>query len=165
MAEHETSVGATSDWYTPPEIFKALDLTFDLDPASPGPGHWVPAKKTYTVADDGLRQPWYGLVFCNPPFGTRNGHVPWLVRFLDHANGVCIVRAYTSSAWFHEHVVTRAELLCFPKGKTKFIRPDGTVGNAPGHGVVLIGMGAVACTALRKSGLGFCAQILETTTL
>jgi hypothetical protein len=27
--------------------------------------------------------------------------------------------------------------------------------------VVLIGMGNVACTALRKSGLGFCAVIVE----
>ena len=56
MAEHEPSIGATSDWYTPPEIFKALDLVFDLDPCSPGPGHWVPARRIYTKEDDGLRQ-------------------------------------------------------------------------------------------------------------
>jgi hypothetical protein len=97
----------------------------------------------------------------NPPFGERNGHVPWLIKFLNHANGIAIVRAYTSSGWFHEHVVPRAELLLFPKGKTKFVRPDGSVGEAPGHGVVLIGMGDVACTALHKSGLGFCAVIVE----
>ena len=28
----------------PPEIFDALGLTFDLDPCSPGAGHWVPAR-------------------------------------------------------------------------------------------------------------------------
>src|SRR5215471_4462214 len=161
MAEHENSIGATSDWYTPPEIFNALGLVFDLDPCSPGPGHWVPARRIYTEADDGLRQPWHGLVFMNPPFGGRNGHVPWLAKFLDHGNGIAIVRAYTSSAWFHEYVVPRAELLLFPKGKTKFIRPDGSVGAAPGHGVVLLGMGDIACTALRKSRLGFCAVITE----
>jgi len=163
MAEHEPSIGATSDWYTPPEYFKALGLVFDLDPCSPGPGHWVPAKKVYTKEDDGLRQPWLPgwLVFMNPPFGGRNGHVPWLIKFLDHRNGVAIVRAYTSSGWFHEHVVPRAELLLFPAGKTKFHRPDRTIGTAPGHGVVLIGMGETACTALRKSGLGFCAVIVE----
>ena len=48
MAEHEPCIGETSEWYTPPEIFKALRLTFDLDPCSPGPGHWVPAKQFYT---------------------------------------------------------------------------------------------------------------------
>ena len=46
MAEHEPSIGETSEWFTPPEIFKALELVFDLDPCSPGPGHWVPAKKS-----------------------------------------------------------------------------------------------------------------------
>jgi hypothetical protein len=50
-------------------------------------------------------------------------------------------------------------LLCFPRGKTKFIRPDGSIGGAPGHGVTLLGMGAVACEALRRSGLGFCTTI------
>jgi len=129
MAEHEPSIGASDDWWTPPEIFRALDLVFDLDSCSPGPEHWVPAKKIYTKANDRLHQPWRGLVFMNPPFGGRNGHVPWLVKFLDHANGIAVVRSYTSSGWFHQHVVPRAELLCFPQGKTKFIRPDGSVGN------------------------------------
>src|SRR5262245_25887745 len=58
MAEHEPCIGATSDWYTPPEYFEALGLVFDLDPCSPGPGHWVPARKIYTKEDDGLRQDW-----------------------------------------------------------------------------------------------------------
>ena len=44
MAEHEPSKGGSDDWYTPPEIFAALGLMFDLDPASPGPEHWVPAR-------------------------------------------------------------------------------------------------------------------------
>jgi hypothetical protein len=160
LAEHEPCIGATSEWFTPRSIFDALGLTFDVDPCSPGARHWVPARKVYTKADDGLRQPWEGLVFMNPPYGGRNGHVPWLVKFLDHANGIAIVRAYTSSAWWHAHVAPRAELLCFPRGKTKFIRPDGSVGKAPGHGVVLIGMGSVACNALRRSGIGWCVSNL-----
>jgi hypothetical protein len=153
MAEHEPCVGATDDWYTPPEIFKALRLRFDLDPCSPGLGHWVPADKIYTKQDDGLAQQWRGLVFMNPPFGRRNGHTPWLEKFLRHANGVAIVRAYTSSAWWHQYM-PRAEGLLFPRGKTKFIRPDGSIGRAPGHGIVLVGMGDVALDAMRRSKLG-----------
>jgi len=88
MAEHEPSVGKTSEWYTPRYIFEALGLTFDLDPASAGRGRdCVPARKIYTKEDDGLHQSWHGLVFLNPPFGGRNGHVPWLVKFFDHGNG------------------------------------------------------------------------------
>lgn len=154
MAEHEPSIGASDDWYTPPEIFTALGVTFDLDPCSPGPGHWVPASQIYTKADDGLSRPWSGRVFMNPPFGGRNGHVPWLLKFLAHRNGIAIVRAYTSSAWFHQYA-TQADAMLFPKGKTKFIRPDGTIGKSPGHGVVIIGMGGRCCEALRHSRLGW----------
>lgn len=161
MAEHETCIGATDEWYTPEEIFVALHAyteRFDLDPCSPGPGHWVPADKIYTKADDGLAQPWEGFVFMNPPFGGRNGHVPWLVKFLAHGNGIAIVRAYTSSAWFHEYAV-KAHAMCFPRGKTKFIRDDGRVGKAPGHGIVLLGMGERAVKALERSRLGLCLRV------
>ena len=103
-------------------------------------------------------QPWSGTVFMNPPFGRRNGHVPWLRKFLAHGDGVAIVRAYTSSAWFHQWAV-KAQTMCFPRGKTKFIRPDGSIGRAPGHGVVLLGMGAVPNKALAQCGLGFFVPI------
>ena len=99
----------------------------------------------------------------NPPYGGRNGHVPWLMKFLDHGNGIAIVRSYTSTGWWHAHM-HRAEVLLWPKGKTKFIRPDGSIGKAPGHGVVLIGMGEKCCRALEHSGLGlFCRGLLKST--
>jgi hypothetical protein len=161
VAEHEPNTGASDDWYTPREIFAALGEWFDLDPCSPGPGHWVPAKAIYTKADDGLARKWNGFVFVNPPFGGRNGHVPWLKRFLAHGNGIAIVRAYTSSAWFHEHAV-KAHAMCFPRGKTKFVRPDGSIGKSPGHGVVLLAMGERAVTALERSGLGLCLRLHST---
>lgn len=170
MAEHETCEGGSDEWYTPPEIFAALGLTFDLDPCSPGPHHWVPARKVYTIADDGLSQPWRGLVFANMPFGGRFGQVPWLKKFFDHANGIALVRAYTSSSWWHD-LMPRAHGILFPRGKTKFIRGTpmvtvrratgeeihheaGTAGKSPGHGVALVSMGAVACEALERSNLG-----------
>ena len=53
----------------------------------------------------------------------------------------------------------KAQTMCFPRGKTKFIRPDGSIGRAPGHGVVLLGMGAVANKALAQCGLGFFVPI------
>jgi hypothetical protein len=51
MAEHEPNIGETSEWYIPPEIFAALGLTFDLDPAHPGAGTkhcCVPAERIFT---------------------------------------------------------------------------------------------------------------------
>ena len=155
---HENSIGASNDWYTPPEIFSALKESFDLDPCSPGVGHWVPASAIYTKADDGLHKQWHGFVFMNPPFGGRNGHVPWLIKFLKHGNGIAIVMAYTSSGWFHKYA-SKADAMLFPRGKTKFIRPDGSIGKAPGHGIVLLAMGERAKTSLRISGLGLYWQL------
>jgi DNA N-6-adenine-methyltransferase (Dam) len=156
VAEHEPCIGLSDEWFTPREIFDAIGLTFDLDVAHPGigtPHCYVPTRKVFTEEDDGLVQPWHGLVFMNPPFGGRNGHVVWMRKFFAHACGIMIVRAYTSSAWWHEEM-PRAEMILFPKGKTKFVRPNGSIGTAPGHGIVLVGMGGVACEALLQSGLG-----------
>ena len=47
----------------------------------------------------------------------------------------------------------------FPRGKTKFVRPDGSIGKEPGHGVVLIGMGEVANVAIERSELGFFVRV------
>jgi hypothetical protein len=155
MAEHEPCIGASDEWYTPRDIFEALKLRFDLDPCSPGKGHWVPARFVYTKEDDGLSQKWEGLVFMNPPWGGRNGQVPWLRKFLDHGHGIAIVAARTSAKWFQD-MMPEADCVLFPRGKTRFVRPDGTVGGSPGTGVVIIAMGKEAVTALRKSGLGIC---------
>lgn len=89
----------------------------------------------------------------NPPFGGRNGHIPWLARFINHHNGIGIIRAYTSSAWWHDWI-PKVHTVCFPRGKTKFVRPDGTIGKSPGHGIALIGMGIRAESVLRNSNLG-----------
>jgi len=153
MAEWENSIGESDEWYTPPEIFGALGIVFDLDPCSPGISHWVPAFFAFTKADDGLSREWTGRVFMNPPFGGRNGHVPWLKKFLDHGDGIAVVRSYTSAAWFHD-LIPRAECLLWPRGKTRFYRPDGSQGGNPGSGVVFLGMGDASCDALLHSGLG-----------
>lgn len=163
VAEHETYVGASDEWYTPPEIFAALGERFDLDPCQPTQGRAflsVPCDRFYTRDDDGLSKPWAGFVFMNPPFGGRNGHVPWLKKFLEHGNGIAIVRAYTSSAWFHNYA-TKVDAILFPRGKTKFVRPDGSIGKAPGHGVVLLGMGERAVRCLESSGLGLCLRLAQ----
>lgn len=153
MAKHwETALGATDEWYTPPEIFKALGLTFDLDPASSG-NDFVPARHRYTKECDGLRQRWFGVVWLNPPFGPRNGVVPWLDRFFEHGQGIVLVPARTSAGWFHDYI-PRADAVLFPRGKTKFVRPDGSVGKSPGHGVVLAACGGECADALRYGGLG-----------
>lgn len=157
MAEHEPCIGASDNWYTPPEIFTALSLQFDLDPAS-GEGDFVPAYRKIRLPDDGLLAPWSGLIWMNPPFGGRNGQVPWLQKFNQHMNGIALVAARTSSGWWHD-LVPSADCIVFPRGKTKFIRPDGSVGKSPGTGIALIGIGQRAYGALKQCDLGMFLRI------
>lgn len=60
------------DYYTPPHVFDALALRFELDVAAPPGGvPWVPAERYYTKEDDGLAQPWAGRVWMNLPGRRR----------------------------------------------------------------------------------------------
>ena len=71
---HHSSQSA--EWLTPPSILKLVQKVFggeiDLDPCSEAEttdNPNVPAKKHYTKQSDGLKQPWQGKVFLNPPYG------------------------------------------------------------------------------------------------
>ena len=87
----------SDDRYTPPWIFEELGITFDLDVAAPEGGvPWIPAKRFYTKADDGLAQPWDGIVWCNPPFSDPT---PWLQRMVSHGNGVFMGPISANAKW------------------------------------------------------------------
>lgn len=153
--KHEPTIGLSDEWYTPPSTFDAFGCRFQLDPCSPGAHHWVPADEVYTKADNGLSKDWRGrFVYMNPPFGGRNGGVPWIRKYLENSNGIACVRAYTSCGWFHDLAI-KADCLLFPKGKTKFVRPDGDQTGNPGGGVVFLGVGTRAFDVLRDSSLGW----------
>ena len=145
-----TTDGTERDEYrTPREIFDGLQCRFALDPCRPITGPWyVPAVTGYTRDDDGLRQPWDGFVWMNPPFGKRNGQVPWLRKFFEHGCGIGLVNALTSSGWFHDWM-PKASGIFLPRGKTRFVRPDGTVAKQPASGVVLFSAGDEGRVILR----------------
>ena len=150
----------SQEWYTPPALFAALGLAFDLDPCGAPPPYrdFVPAQTRYTIHDNGLLQPWKGFIFMNPPYGTLTPR--WMRRFLQHGNGIALVFSRTDTRWFHE--VARHGLLCFLRGRLRFRHPDGTEAGTAGAGSLLIALGGKAERALVKSGLGLiCAAIDE----
>ncbi len=141
MSLHEQSVGRTDEWYTPPYIFSALGCKFDDDPAPKN-------------GSGGLERPWRGFVWLNPPFGGRNGIVPWLDRFIAHANGIMLVPDRTSAPWW-QNWAPKMDAILFVSPKIKFIGASGVPGRSPAQGTCLGAMGAAGVAALyRATSLG-----------
>lgn len=156
MALHEQSVGATDEWYTPPQVFRALGCSFDTDVASPGRSvtPWIPAH-TFIQAGS-LTADWSGFVWMNPPFGARNGLVPWLEKFFAHGNGIALTPDRTSAPWWQQYA-PRAELILFVAPKLKFIDAKGVAGKSPAQGTCLMAIGKRSREPLfraRTDGLG-----------
>lgn len=156
MAHHEQTVGGGDEWYTPPYIFEAMAARFDLDVAHPGLHvvDWVPADRVMTTAS--LSSNWQGFVWCNPPFGGRNGIAPWLDKFFEHGNGVCLTPDRTSASWWRD-AARKADLILFVSPKVKFIRVDGRANAAPSTGTTLMAKGPKGIAALLSAevaGLG-----------
>jgi DNA N-6-adenine-methyltransferase (Dam) len=155
--------GYSVEWYTPPSVFHALGLRFDLDPCAPKGGvPWVPAQRHYSVEDDGLAQPWLGRVWLNPPYGAATS--AWVERLARHGDGVALVFARTDTTWA-QRAIANATAVCFVSGRISFIAGHG--GEQRGHnaaaGSMLLAYGDTCADALRRSGLGltFTAEHLE----
>ncbi|MBP8216052.1 MAG: hypothetical protein KAX54_00215 [Thauera sp.] len=133
--------GATDEWWTPPEVFDALGVEFDLDVAAPVYGTHVPASCFLT--EDGLEAEWFGFVWMNAPFGGRNGLKPWLDRFVEHGNGIALTPDRTSAPWW-QPTARKVDLVFFVARKVQFLRPDGSRGKSPSTGTTLFGMGPKA---------------------
>lgn len=147
------------EFYTPKRVFVALNTQFDLDPCSPGPGHWVPAEHVYTKVDDGLTLPWHGFVWMNPPFGGTLDQVHWIRRLLAHGNGIGLLPAYTSARWFHQYIFSKADGILFPSSRLRFYRPTDT--DRPTGvdlNVVLFAVGRKAQRVLKQSNFGWYMQ-------
>lgn len=108
----------TDDYYTPAWVFEKLGLEFDLDVASPlvAP-EWIPAKRRYTIEDDGLVSPWEGLVWMNPPY---SGPGPWVEKFMDHGNGVALL-PFGNSKWWRSVWVSDLPISVPPDTAIKFV--------------------------------------------
>lgn len=156
MALHEQCLGATDEWYTPPHVFDALGCWFDVDVASPGGSvtPWIPACSF--IQTGSLETEWSGFVWMNPPFGGRNGLVPWLAKFFQHGHGIALVPDRTSAPWWQQFA-PRADLALFVSPKLRFIDAQGNPGPSPPQGTTLLALGERGAAALRharQAGLG-----------
>ena len=64
------------DWITPPDLYEQWNKRwgpFYLDPCTTKDNP-LNTPMYYTKKEDGLNQPWWGKVYCNPPYGREVTH-------------------------------------------------------------------------------------------
>lgn len=140
-----------NEWLTPPEILSKLGK-FDLDPCAPVNRPWPTAVKHYTEADDGLRQPWVGRVYCNPPYDVKLiGR--FIRRCVEHGNCIALTFARTDTKLFQDLVFPNAYGLLFIRGRLAFFHSTGQPAGNAGAPSVLIAFDKANADILRTSGI------------
>jgi hypothetical protein len=109
---------------------------------------WIPSWGFIT--DRSLEREWNGFVWMNPPFGGRNGLMPWLEKFFAHGNGIALVPDRTSAPWWQQFA-PRSDLALFVSRKIKFIGIDGKPGKSPAQGTTLLASGRLAVDVLVRA--------------
>jgi hypothetical protein len=135
MNNFNTNTTNNDTWLTPPELIKSLG-EFDLDPCSPVDRPWDTAKKHYTIHDDGLKQPWAGRVWLNPPYGKST--FVWMDRLATHKSGIALIFARTETIGFQEYVFGKAKSLFFFKGRLQFYTLEGKKADSANAPSVLV---------------------------
>lgn len=123
MGSHQSASMGKDEWLTPPQLLRELGH-FDLDPCAPIDRPWPTAGQHYTQQDDGLSLPWFGRVWCNPPYGSETGK--WLERLADHGDGIALIFARVETRCWFSHVWPKASAVRFIQGRLYFHHVDGS---------------------------------------
>ena len=130
----------TDLWETPQDLFDKLnnEFQFTLDVCATPEN--AKCDKFYTKEQDGLKHPWKGTVWCNPPYGRVIGQ--WVRRALfasvSGSTVVMLLPARTDTKWFHDYIYKRNNVeIRFIRGRLKF---GGSKNSAPFPSMVVVFM-------------------------
>lgn len=103
-------------------VLSALDrVTFDTDPCT-NVFACLPAQVRYMLpANDGLLAPWYGDVWCNPPYSDP---APWTEKCAEHHGfAALLITNDTSTAMWRKVIWPTATLVLFFYRRLRFYNP------------------------------------------
>lgn len=141
MTDNVHFASDSDEWETPDAIVQWADerwlggVGFDLDPAATDDN--AKASEWFDKDNDGLSQPWYGHVWCNPPYGRQIHR--WIEKAaaeaaLGRCDVVMLLPARVDTVWWHDLVLAYATAVVFFKGRVKFV---GAENSAPFPSVVV----------------------------
>lgn len=131
---------ACEDWRTPDWLFAQVDAEFGFTLDACATAESAKCARYYTVADDGLSQPWEGVVWCNPPYG-RGQLAKWVKKGCESARAgavvVMLVPCWCDTRWWHQFVMAGAELR-FISSRVEFHGPGDWVCHQWSGNVVVV---------------------------
>jgi hypothetical protein len=166
MCDYLKSKDKTSTtWITPQWLIDRIGISM-LDPCGflnpDGEPYVKTAISCYTLQrqQDGLAIPWYGSVFCNPPYDKN---AEWLRRCWEHHRDtgedvIVLIFARTATGYFQEFA-PKATGLNFLNKRIKFLDSEGKLQGIAPVGSVLLAYGDRALNRIRNVP-GFLCQIL-----
>ena len=111
-------------WETPWDSFNNLNrkYNFDLDVCAIKENS--KCRHFFSPQEDGLKQPWHGRCWMNPPYG-RNETGKWVEKAFSESLGDCLVVALlparTDTKWYQQFVNHQPSVAVrFLKGRLKF---------------------------------------------
>ena len=110
------------EWGTPQDVFDELDAEFDFTVDVAASIHNRKCKRFYSIDNNGLIQDWSGeRCFMNPPYGNdlREWTKKAYEESLKGALVVGLLPVRSDTAWFHDHVLDKAEIR-FIRGRVKY---------------------------------------------
>jgi phage N-6-adenine-methyltransferase len=92
----------SAEWETPQDLFNQLNEEFYLCATKAN----AKCARFYDYRMDGLKQPWKGVAWCNPPYGRNIGL--WIAKAAEEAKKgatvVMLLPARTDTKYLHRHI-------------------------------------------------------------
>ena len=145
---HVAHNSGNNEWHTPPEFIAAARKVMgaiDLDPASSNlANRMVGAAAYFTAEADGLKHPWSGKVWLNPPYAVEliGKFCAKLLQHIDHkevTEAIVLVNNATETNWF-QRMLVESKAVCFVRQRVRFLDTEGNPG-APLQGQAILYMG------------------------
>lgn len=121
---------------TPPELYDPLHARYQFTLDAAAAPHNAKCERFYTLADDGLTQPWHPHnVWCNPPYSNLGA---WVAKAWaefhpgEHVIVMLVPANRTEQGWWQDHVEPYRDRrglhfrVDFLRGRTRFVRPGAT---------------------------------------